>query len=465
MANIRKIEGKTGISYKITVTCGTDINGKQLRHYMTWKPTEKMSEAKMQKEVEKAALRFEQSIEEGFQFDNRQTFSEYANYVIDLKERAGAKHRTIQRYHELMERIDPAIGHIKVTSLRPKHLNTFYKNLSEDGIRKRGGRACLNIDILDLMAQNHYTRAKLAKLANVAPSTITEVCSGNPVSLKTAEAVSKAFNIKTEEMFDIDHSSVALSPKTILEYHRLIHTVLEQASKEMIVSYNAAAKATPPKAKKKEVNYFQPEDIIRIREALNGEPMKWKVITHLLLITGCRRGEIMGLRWNRVDFQNNKIKIDTTLLYSSKRGVYEDTPKTNTIRYIKLPEETMALLKQYRSHYNELRLMNGERWIDTGFVFVQDNGDRMNPDSITSWLRDFSKRHDLPHINPHAFRHTMASILINTGKDVVSVSKRLGHAKVSTTTDIYAHIIMEADADASESLADIILRSPAQNAQ
>ena len=82
----------------------------------------------------------------------------------------------------------------------------------------------------------------------------------------------------------------------------------------------------------------------------------------------------------------------------------------------------------------------------------------MIPDGITAWLRKFSQRHELPHINPHAFRHTMASILINSGKDVVAVSKRLGHAKVSTTTDIYSHIIREADEQASECLADIMLR-------
>ena len=91
-------------------------------------------------------------------------------------------------------------------------------------------------------------------------------------------------------------------------------------------------------------------------------------------------------------------------------------------------------------------------------MFVKENGEPMIPDGITAWLSEFSKRHDLPHINPHAFRHTMASILINSGKDVVSVSKRLGHAKVSTTTDIYSHIIMEADEQASECLADVMLR-------
>ena len=59
------------------------------------------------------------------------------------------------------------------------------------------------------------------------------------------------------------------------------------------------------------MNYFQVEDVIRIREALECEPLKWKVITHLLLITGCRRGEVMGLRWSRVDFANSQIRIDT----------------------------------------------------------------------------------------------------------------------------------------------------------
>ncbi|MPN52463.1 Tyrosine recombinase XerC [bioreactor metagenome] len=85
----------------------------------------------------------------------------------------------------------------------------------------------------------------------------------------------------------------------------------------------------------------------------------------------------------------------------------------------------------------------------------------MNPDSLTDWLNKFSKRNGLPHINLHAFRHTMASVLINSGKDVVSVSKRLGHAKVSTTTDICSHIIKQADEQASECLADVMLRKTA----
>lgn len=458
MANIRKIEGKNGVSFKITVTKGRDLEGKQIRHYTTWTPPHKMTERQMQKAVELAAMEFEKSVTLGYQIDNRQTFADYAAYVLELKEREGAKYRTLERYRELMLRINPAIGHIKLPDLRPRHLNDFYKNLAEPGISKQEAHAQAKIDLAALLKEKKLSRAKVAEFSGVSATTVTTACQKKRIALTTAEAIAKAIGKDVADLFEIEEGKAQLSNKTILEHHRLIHTILTQAEKEMLVQYNAAAKATPPKAAKKEVNYFQPEDIVRIREALETEPLKWKVATHLLLITGCRRGEVMGLRWDRVDFANNKIKIDTNLLYSAKRGIYEDTTKTGTVRFIKLPTETMELLRQYRRWYWELKIKNGDRWQDTGFLFVKENGEPMIPDGITAWLSEFSKRHNLPHINPHAFRHTMASILINSGKDVVSVSKRLGHAKVSTTTDIYSHIIMEADEQASECLADVMLR-------
>ena len=106
MANIRKIVGKNGVAYKITVTKGRNQNGKQIRHYMTWTPDRPMTERQMQKAVERAAMEFEQSIEQGYQIDNRQTFAQYAEYVLSEKERQGMKYRTLDRYRELLERIN-----------------------------------------------------------------------------------------------------------------------------------------------------------------------------------------------------------------------------------------------------------------------------------------------------------------------------------------------------------------------
>ena len=128
-------------------------------------------------------------------------------------------------------------------------------------------------------------------------------------------------------------------------------------------------------------------------------------ITHLLIVTGCRRGEIMGLKWEKVDFENSRVKIDRALVSSKSKGVFEESTKTSDIRYLSLPRETMDLLRQHKREQLRLQLLNGDRWIHTGYVFTPDNGDRMNPDSITGWLKDFSARHNLPHINPHAFRH------------------------------------------------------------
>ncbi len=148
-------------------------------------------------------------------------------------------------------------------------------------------------------------------------------------------------------------------------------------------------------------------------------------------------------------------------LCRDKIRVYEDTTKTSTTRYIKLPQETMTLLREYRQWYLEEQIKSGDRWQDSGFVFVKDNGEAIHPDSLTDWLSKFAKRHELPHIHPHQFRHTMASLLYFNGLDSITISKRLGHAKVSTTTDIYSHIIKQADERASECIADAVFRKKA----
>lgn len=388
MATVRK----RGESYQIRVSCGIDSQGKQVVKTCTWKPAPGMTAKQTEKELQRQIVAFEKKIQQGYAAENRMTFEKYAAYVMQLKETKGKKHRTLDRYAAMLQRINPAIGYMKIEDIRPGHLNDFYRQLAKPGQNlKTGGQ---------------------------------------------------------------------LSNKTILEHHRLISTILAQAEKEMLIPYNPASRAEPPQPQKKEVTYFQPDEIAAIRDALETEPIKWRTMTHLLLITGCRRGEIMGLKWAKVDFENNQIRIDNNLQYTAAKGLYEETPKTAaSVRNIKLPAETMQLLRKYKKWQIEQRLASGDRWIYTDFVFTQENGTPMHPDSITDWLGKFSKRHDLPHINPHAFRHTMASILYFNGMDSITISKRLGHAKVSTTADIYAHIIQEADERAAECIGDVILRT------
>ena len=257
----------------------------------------------------------------------------------------------------------------------------------------------------------------------------------------------------------ISRNGGRLSTKTILEHHRLIHTVLEMAVKEGLIPFNPADRVTLPKVTKKAIESFQPDEIEAIRDALETEPLKWKTLTHLMLITGARRGEILGLKWSKVDFENSRVYIDNNIQYTPDRGVYEDTPKTKqSLRYISLPSETMELLREYKAWQTREIIRLGAYYSRRDFVFSQDDGSPMHPDSVTDWMKKFSKRHDLPHINPHKFRHTMASMLYYNGMDSVSISKRLGHAQVSTTADLYAHVIEEADRKNADILANVFLK-------
>lgn len=458
MANIKRIDGKTGPSFKITVTTGRSTDGRQVRHYMTWRPTAGMTERQIEKAVQKAAFEFEQQIEKGFIADNRQSFAQYAEYVIGLKERSGAKKRTVERYRELLVRINAAIGHLKLADIRPQHLNMFYANLGEEGVRIAQIKATPKRDIAALMKEKKMSAAALSRSSGMAASTFAPAIHGGTVSKQTADVLSAALGCRTETLFKLSQDSRPLSTKTILEHHRLISAVMSQAEKEMLIQFNPAHRATPPKIERTEVESFQPEELARIMECLEREPIKWRTITHLLIVTGCRRGEIMGLHWDSIDWKGQQLRIDRALLYTAGSGIYEDTTKTGETRFIKVPAETIRLLKQYRSYYDGLRVKNGDRWIESDYVFTRDDGGVMNPDNVTQWLGNFARKYNLPPIHPHKFRHTMASLLIYNGTDALTVSKRLGHAKVSTTTDIYSHVIKQADERAAESIADVILR-------
>ena len=411
MANLQERRDKSGklVSYSIRVHRGRGADGKQLKPWTaTFEVSPTWTEKSARKKAEAFAATFEKECKEGTASDSRLKFEEYANYVIGLKEQNGVKHSTIVRYKELSTRIFPAIGHIKLRELRTDQLNSLYLSLAKPGQNKRTGGG--------------------------------------------------------------------LSAKTIVEHHRLISTILDQACKEQLIPFNPASRETLPKVSKKEVNYFQPEEVAAIREALEKEQIeveqaeedkpgskkniiKWRTITELLIMTGARRGEILGLKWSAVDFEANRLHICNNILYSPDRGIYEDTPKTEqSNRYISVPAETMRLLRQYQMWQNAERLRLGEYYNYQGFVFSQDNGQPMHPDSVTDWLAKFSKKYNLPHINPHAFRHTMASTLYFNGMDSVSISKRLGHAQVSTTANIYAHVMEAADQKNADILADVFLK-------
>lgn len=389
--------------------------------------------------------------------ENKNTFSNYSKYVLQLKEFSGIKPRTIDRYESLLRRINPVLGHLKLTEITPQILNEFYQTLGRSGIRLNKEKVKAKIDLRKWLRDNDTSITEFSKKIGISPSTLSAAAAGKAITCEKAKEIVNAMKCDFNDIFEIEVNDAPLSNKTILEHHRLISTILAQAEKEMIISYNPASLATPPKPQKTKPIYYQPNEMFDILKALNDVPLKWKAITYLLIDTGCRRGEIMGLKWESVDLDAGILTIERALLYSPKRGVFEGTTKNDRDRVLRISSETVALLRKWRTEQNKSR-KNCDNWIDSGYVFTTNNGDRMNPDSVTDWLDKFSRINNLPHIHPHAFRHTAASTMIANGIDIVTVANELGHTNPMTTATIYAHQIQLAKAKAQGARGSIFDR-------
>ena len=144
MAYIQARFNKKGelLHYRLFVSDGLDWTGRQRRRYKIWTPDKPgMSQKQMEKAALAAAIKFEEDIRAGYEVDKRKKFHEYAEYVMDLKARTGLSPTTIERYRSMLPRIYDGIGHMKLTDIRPYHLNDLYKHLAENGIRNKGAIA------------------------------------------------------------------------------------------------------------------------------------------------------------------------------------------------------------------------------------------------------------------------------------------------------------------------------------
>ena len=186
--------------------------------------------------------------------------------------------------------------------------------------------------------------------------------------------------------------------------------------------------------------------------------IKIMALGYMLIFSGARRGEILGMEWHNVDWEKGTVKIEKNVLYVPDKGIYVDTPKTDTsLRTISLPKKMMTVLYDYKEWLEWEQERIGWSWNKgNDFIFTSETGDMMHPDTVSKWLRQVEKKNpNIPHLNAHAFRHSVASALIFHGIDPVSVSRRLGHAQVSTTTNIYAHVLRCADDRNAEVLGEI----------
>ena len=457
MASIKKIRGKAGLSFKITVSSGRDGNYKQIRHFMTWRPEKQMTELQAEKAVQRVAMDFERSIERGFAIDDKKRFSEYAEYVIDLKERNGAAPNSIENLRKYLKRANEAFGNKRIAEITPRHLNEFYKIIEKEPRRLKPAIARAKIDVRERI-RGKESKVAFCRRAGLAPGTFDRFAAGEKIRLENADKIAKALQMSPQDVFAVEEAPEEKAEGTLLKMHTLFSVVFAQAEREFILPYNPAEKATPPKGREaRETRCLQPDELRQILKCAESEPIQWRTLLHLFAVTGCRRGELLALKWENVDLNKGLLYINASLSYLPKKGLYVGKTKTKKARTVVIPSETIELLQKYRTWQTVNRLSVGDLWSEGGFVFTRYNGLPLYPMTVNTRLNEFSIKYGLPHLHPHMFRHTAASIMLSSGVDVVTTAKMLGHSP-ATALNVYAHEIEEAKRNAAESVAGIILR-------
>lgn len=454
MATIKK---RNNNSYQITVSCGYDINGKQIRRTMTYTPAEGMTTRQIEKELKRQSVLFEEHCAQGLVMDGRVKFADFAAEWMKHK-KAELRPKTYATYENLLPRINVAIGHMRIDRIQPQHLLSFYENLAEGGVRMDTKYKCL-IDLDAHIKAHKLSKAALSRSGNTAESNVLSVTKGNHCSRKTAEGIARALDMPLQELFTPVGTDKPLSSKTILHYHRLISSILSTAVEWGALFANPCERTKTPRVERKEPRYLDEKQAAVLLTLLESEDTLYKTAIRFLLFTGLRRGEALGLNWSDVDFDNSTLQICRSSLYLPDKGVFEDDTKNRTSnRVIKLPQTAIADLKQYRVHQRQTRLLMGDRWHESDRIFTTIDGLPLHPDTLSRWFSKFIKAHanELPYISLHSLRHTNATLQIAGGVPITTVSKRLGHADTTTTGKIYAHDIKSADEAAAETLENIL---------
>ena len=283
--------------------------------------------------------------------------------------------------------------------------------------------------------------------ANVAPTTLERYRGLIEIQIKPGLGhlpIQKLRPVDLNELYARLLRDDGLAPRTVGNVHRLLSRVLGHAVTWGVIQSNAASAVQPPRVEQTEVEILKAGEIEALLDKLEGRAMY--LIAVFGLASGARRGEILALRWGDIDFVTGKVRIERSLEQTKVGGLRFKTTKTRSgRRTISIAPAAIAALRAERKAQQERRLALGlGRVSDDALVFATWDGSPRSPGALTqTWSRvmaAFGMK-----ITLHALRHTSASMLIAGGADVITVSRRLGHASPTITLGVYGHLFSNTD--------------------
>jgi integrase len=242
------------------------------------------------------------------------------------------------------------------------------------------------------------------------------------------------------------------APRTVAHARGILRGALNDLIRDGKLTRNAAKDArTFPVPKRAHISR-SPDEVRTVLEAVRGD--KIENLVCLALFSGCREGELLGLRWANVDIEGRQITINQSLSRISRQTRLSETKTTESRRTVRLPGPAGAALQAERRRQLEARLAAGPRWRQpiADLVFTTETGAPLIGGSVTMRLGRLLAKAGLPHLRFHDLRHIFAAATLASGVDIVTLSRALGHAKVSTTADIYTDVVPSLREDAADKL-------------
>ena len=241
------------------------------------------------------------------------------------------------------------------------------------------------------------------------------------------------------------HGNPGLSSTTVRSLHLMLHNAFERAVKERLISRNPTEDCIAPKIQKFEIQILQPEHIKEYLNAANARGLL--PMFYLELVSGLRKGELTALLWSDLDIQNRTISVSKQASWDTEHQLILSRPKTgNSIREVSIPQDAVELLKQEHAKHP-----------DNPWMFPSGRtGEMYHPDSVVTLHKRILKDAGLEHIRFHDLRHTFATLALQNGVDVKTVSSMLGHYDAGFTLRTYTHVTRQMQQSAAEKMGSFM---------
>ena len=399
MANLQANKDKDGkiISYRIRVSDGCGVDGKQRFKTTTWKVPHGMTDKQAAKEAEKIAIQFEDEVKNGLAGSQRNLkLADFVPMYLEVKKGSLSPRIHVEYEKTLNKVIIPALGHIQLSELRPAHVQAFVNQLQGDVRRKKDG--------------------------------------------------------------SLDVENTKISPATIRRKLTVLQSVLTQAVKLGLISQNPAdsKRLTLPKVTTPKIEIFSKQAAAKMLECLEDEPLQFQVLVQLAIMSGCRAGELCALKFSDFDYDTCKMTVERSAYKITGQPIAIKPPKDYEVRTITLNPHCIELVKLLQAEKRREAQRLGTYWKGGEWLFTQADGEIMHPHTPTAKFRKFLAKHNLPHKKFHALRHSSATLLLYGGANIKTVQQRLGHADI-VTTNKYLHAVQEADEQAANILQDMFI--------